>query len=198
MYSKNAKNNNNFRNVVHAISNGIVGSNSRNDSDRSEMDKEHGSNDAHELLGVNDFDISKLLQATESESNDNLIHLTTLKIQELNLSILKELNLKKRVTLDMLKKLNGYKYVDELKEMKHGRFIRWVPLKDPDNLYLIKGGIICDVKAKDDGMYIVCKNFMHRHFQFKMDECLIFQKLTSQEQVLLTALDHLEEDVKQK
>jgi len=194
MHSKNAKNNNNFRNTVLAISNGIGGSNNRNDSNRTKADKEYSSNDAHELLGINDFDISKLLQATESESNDNLIHLTTLKIQELNLSILQELKLKKKDTLAILKKLNRYKYVDELKEMKHGRFIRWVPLKDPDNLYLIKGGIICDVKAKDDGMYIVCKNFMHRHYQFKMDECLIFQKLTSQEQVLLTALDHLEED----
>lgn len=194
MYSKNAKNGNNFRNVVHAIGNGIIGNNSHSDNNNGNTDKQYSSNDANELLGINDFDISKLLQATESESNDNLIHLTTLKIQELNLSILQELKLKKKDTLAILKKLNGYKYVDELKEMKHGRFIRWVPLKDPDNLYLIKGGIICDVKAKDDGMYIVCKNFMHRHFQFKMDECLIFQKLTSQEQVLLTALDHLEED----
>ena len=183
----NAKNNRNFRNIINDISNNVsnnVDNNANNDN-----------NNTQELLGVDDFDVSKLLQATENDSNDNLIHLTTLKIQELNLSILKELKLKKKDTLAMLKKLNGYKYVDELKEMKHGRFIRWVPLKDPEDLYLIKGGIICDVKARDDGMYIVCKNFMHRHFQFKMDECLIFQKLTSQEQVLLTALDHLDGDV---
>ena len=39
---------------------------------------------------------------------------------------------------------------------------------------------------------IVCKNFMHRHYTFKMDECLVFQKLTDQEKILLSALDHLE------
>ncbi len=30
-----------------------------------------------------------------------------------------------------------------------------------------------------------------KHFQIKMDESLIFQKLTQQELVLLNALDHL-------
>jgi hypothetical protein len=33
---------------------------------------------------------------------------------------------------------------------------------------------------------------MHRHYTFKLDECLIFQKLTSQEQIIINALDHLE------
>ena len=35
---------------------------------------------------------------------------------------------------------------------------------------------------------------MHRHYTFKMDECLIFQKITSQEQLIIYALDHLEEN----
>jgi hypothetical protein len=38
---------------------------------------------------------------------------------------------------------------------------------------------------------IVCKNYTNRHFQIKMDECLLFQKLTDQEKVILHALDHL-------
>ena len=39
---------------------------------------------------------------------------------------------------------------------------------------------------------------MHRHYTFKMDEVLIFQKLTDQEMVIISALDHLdaEENVK--
>ena len=35
---------------------------------------------------------------------------------------------------------------------------------------------------------------MHRHYTFKMDECLIFQKITSQEQLIIYALDHLEQE----
>ena len=34
---------------------------------------------------------------------------------------------------------------------------------------------------------------MHRHYNFKMDDVIIFQKLTSQELVILSALDHLKD-----
>jgi len=148
-------------------------------------------NEKEEVPTFNELDMDQLLKAVDSEDNDYLLHLTTKKIQELNLNILKELGLPKKDTLDMLKQLTTYKYVDEIKELKYGRFIRWIPIKDPDNLKMVKGGIICDIKATDNGIQVVCKNFMHRHFQFNMDECLIFQRLSQQELVLLSALDHL-------
>ncbi len=148
-------------------------------------------NEKEEAPTFNELDMDQLLKAVDSEDNDYLLHLTTKKIQELNLNILKELGLPKKDTLDMLKQLTTYKYVDEIKELKYGRFIRWIPIKDPDNLKMVKGGIICDIKATDNGIQVVCKNFMHRHFQFNMDECLIFQRLSQQELVLLSALDHL-------
>jgi hypothetical protein len=49
------------------------------------------------------------------------------------------------------------------------------------------------MKIKEDGVYCICKNFgfPSRHFQIGMDKNLIFQKLTDQELVLLSALDHL-------
>ena len=49
------------------------------------------------------------------------------------------------------------------------------------------------MKITDDGVFCVCKNFGFpaRHFQISMDKNLIFQRLTDQEQVLLSALDHL-------
>jgi hypothetical protein len=49
------------------------------------------------------------------------------------------------------------------------------------------------MKITDDGVFCVCKNFgfPSRHFQIAMDKNLIFQKLTEQEMILLSALDHL-------
>ena len=116
----------------------------------------------------------------------------TKKIMEMNLKILKELQLDKLLTLDYLKKLKGYKYIDEINELKYGSFVRWIPISDPNYLPLHHCGIICEIKIIDDGVLITSKNFMHRHYTFKLDECLIFQKLTSQEQVIINALDHLE------
>jgi hypothetical protein len=138
------------------------------------------------------MDVNKLMDALDNEENETIMNLTTNKILELNLNILKELQLDSKVTLDYLKKLKGYKYVDELPDLKYGRFIRWIPITDPEYLPLHYCGIICDIKIADDGVFIVCKNFMHRHYTFKMDECLIFQKLTNEELVLLSALDHLD------
>lgn len=140
------------------------------------------------------MDVNRLTNALDNDDNEGIMHLTTNKILEMNLNILKELHLGKEITLDYLKKLKGYRYVDEIQQLKYGAYIRWIPITDPSYLPLHYAGIICDIKITDTGVQIVCKNFMHRHYTFKMDECLIFQKLTEQERVILSALDHLEEN----
>lgn len=142
------------------------------------------------------IDINNLLTALDNEKNDSIMNLTTQKIQETIFNILKELHLEREILINYFKKLKGYKYVDEIHDLKYGGFIRWIPLTDPTYLPLNKCGIICDIIISDDGVYIVCKNFMHRHYRFKMDECLIFQKLSAQEMVILSALDHLTEEDK--
>ena len=138
------------------------------------------------------MDINKLMYALDNDNNENIMNLTSKKILEMNLNILKELHLDKPTTLNYLKKLQGYRYVDEIHELKYGAFIRWIPIIDPNYLPLHYCGIICDIKITDNGVIINCKNFMHRHYTFKMEECLIFQKLTTQEKVIINALDHLE------
>ena len=139
------------------------------------------------------MDVNKLLKALDDEKNESLINFTTDKIRDMNLNILKELHLPKSETLSLLKKLKDYKYVDEMNELKYGTFIRWIPLEDPENIHLTQGAIFCEIKIKEDGVYCVCKNFGYkcRHFQLSFDKNLIFQKLTEQEMVLLSALDHL-------
>jgi hypothetical protein len=139
------------------------------------------------------MDINKLLKALDDESNENLLNFTTEKIREMNLKILNELHLSKKVTLDLLSKLNEYKYVDEMNDLKYGTYIRWLPIEDPNNIYLTKGAIFCELKITDNGVSCICKNygFKLKHFQIEMDKNLIFQKLTTQELVLLSALDHL-------
>jgi hypothetical protein len=132
------------------------------------------------------------MYALDNDKNEGIMNLTTQKILEMNLNIIKELHLDKETTITYLKKLNGYRYVDEITDLKHGSFVKWIPLKDPSYLPLNCSGIICEIKITDDGVVIVCKNFMHRHYTFKMDECLIFQKLTTQEQLIINALDHLD------
>ena len=139
------------------------------------------------------MDVNKLLKALDDKSNETLLNFTSDKIREMNLNILKELHLSKKETIDIYNKLKDYKYVDEMNELKYGTFIRWIPIEDPNNIYLTKGALFCEMKITDEGVFFVCKNFGFpaRHFRISMDKNLIFQKLTDQELVLLSALDHL-------
>jgi hypothetical protein len=139
------------------------------------------------------MDVNKLLKALDDDSNETLLNFTTKKIKEMNLNILKELHLSKKDTLELLNKLKDYKYIDEMNELKYGTYIRWIPIEDPTNIQLTKGALFCEMKIEDAGVFFVCKNygFPQRHFKISMDKNLIFQKLTDQEQVLLSALDHL-------
>ena len=139
------------------------------------------------------MDVNKLIKALEDDSNESLLNFTTQRIEEMNLNILKELQLPKKETLEILRKLKDYKYIDEMNELKYGTYIRWIPIDDPNSILLTKGAIFCEMKITDDGIFCVCKNygFPIRHFKISMDKNLIFQKLTDQEQVLLSALDHL-------
>jgi len=137
------------------------------------------------------MDVDQLLKALDNEENGKLMNMTTEKVQKLNLDVLKELHLPRETLIEYMKKLKGYIYVEDVQDLKHGSFIRWVSIKDPEDLYLTNGGILSEIKVCDSGINVVCKNFAKRHFQISMDESLIFQKLTGQELVLLSALDHL-------
>ena len=63
--------------------------------------------------------------------------------------------------------------------------------KKSRKIYLTNGGIICDMKVEESGIHIMCKNNMNRLFQLNMEENLIFQKFSDQEEILLKVLDHL-------
>ena len=146
----------------------------------------------------NELDMNKLTKALDNVNNDNIMNLTTRKLMELNLKILKELMLDNETLINYLRKLKGYKYVDEIGDLKQGSFIKWIRITDPNNLVLNQCGLICDIKITDNDVIIICKNFMHRHYTFKMDEVLIFQKLSDQEMVIISALDHLDAEEKLK
>ncbi len=137
------------------------------------------------------MDVEQLLKALENDENEHLINMTTEKLNNMKREILTEIQLTPQEVAEYMQKLREYKYIDEMNDIRHGSFIRWIPISDPENIHLTSGGIICDIKIADTGVHLVCKNFAKKHYQIKMDECLVFQKLSGQEQVLLSALDHL-------
>tara|TARA_Y100000389_G_scaffold166316_1_gene171014 strand:+ start:10416 stop:10838 length:423 start_codon:yes stop_codon:yes gene_type:complete len=133
----------------------------------------------------------ELEKAYNNEENAQLLDLTNEKIETVKIQMLKQINLDKKQFKEMLNKLKNYRYIDELPDLKYGAFIRWISLKNPEIIKLSNGGLVMEIKIELSGIKIVCKNNMNVFFQINMNENLIFQKLNNQENVLLSALDYI-------
>ena len=136
------------------------------------------------------LDVGKLLSALENESNESVMELDWREVHALKNNMLQKLHLPRDGLKAMHKKLRDYRYVDELPDLRFGAYVRWIPLEGKNVAKLVAGGVVCDVKTHD-GVTVVCRNRQHRFFQFRMGECLVFQKLSEQERVLLSALEFL-------
>ena len=140
---------------------------------------------------MNHNQVDDLLDALENESNSSIINLTTKKIKEQKNNVLQQIQLSREKLKLYHKKLKEYRYCTDLKDIQYGFYIRWIPLKDPENMNLTNGAIICDVKLVNGQLHVLCKN-RGRMMQIKFDEVLIFQKLSEQERVILSILDYLD------
>jgi len=136
-------------------------------------------------------DVNNLLHALENETNSSIIKLNTSKIKEHKNNILQKLQLERSPLKSYHEKLAEYRYCTDMSDLQFGYYIRWIPLKDPANMRLTNGGILCDMTIVNNQIHIICKNFRHNFWQFKFDEAVIFQKLSAQEKVILSVLDHL-------
>ena len=141
---------------------------------------------------MGDFDVNKILNALENETNASIMELTRKIISSQKNNMLQRLQLPRDKLKRFHKKLKNYRYCSDLKDLQYGYYIRWIRLMNPEKIHLTNGGIVCEVKIINNEIHIVCKNNFNRLFQIKFDECLIFQKLTKQENVILNILDYLD------
>ena len=137
------------------------------------------------------MNIDKLISALENDNNESIINNDKKTIAKMKNDILQNLGVSREELKRLHNLLKEYRFIDELPELQYGRYIRWINLREPNNIKLTKGGVICDITVDDEGITIICKNFMNKHFQLNMNEALIFQKITHQEQIILSALDYL-------
>jgi len=138
-----------------------------------------------------ELDVNNLLKALDNEDHVNLLNTNSSQLAKEKNDILQKLHLPREELKKIHKKLNQYRYVDELSDLKYGQYLRWINISNPEKLFLTTGGIFLDLKLLDTGTHIMCKNNMNRIFQIKMDECIVFQKMSNQELIILSALDYL-------
>lgn len=136
------------------------------------------------------IDIEMLKDALDNEENEGIMELDFDKVKKIKNDMLQRAGFNRETLKKYNKALKNYRYIDEIPDIKFGSYVRWVPLKNPSKIKLTNGGIVCDVKINDD-VGVVCRNSMNRLFEFKMADCLVFQKLSEQEMILLSAMNYL-------
>lgn len=138
------------------------------------------------------MNLVELIESYTIENPDNSFKKYVEEINnEKNFNILSECNLNEEKMYELLIKLKDYKYIDEIDDLKCGSFIRWIHLIDESNVDLNKYGIICDINFTDSGTIIRCKNFANRYYTLKMEECLIFQKFSKDEKIIIKMMDQV-------
>jgi hypothetical protein len=138
-----------------------------------------------------DLNMDLLARAAENEDNAHILNLTADAVDAAKTSILQDMVSDEIARQDILEKLEGYVYIDEIHEVRSGTYIRWLNVGDDDDITLAKGGIFCDVRFSDYGAVLRCKTFRNRYYEVKMDNVILFRKLTPQERVLMCALTYL-------
>ena len=135
--------------------------------------------------------ISLIQKALDNENNTSIMKLTHSQIMAEKNDVLQKLQLSSQALKDIHKKLKSYRYVEDVADINYGSYVRWIKLTNPESVKLSNGGILIDIKITDSGLQLLCKNNMNRVMQIKLDECLVFQKLTEQEKIILSVLNHL-------
>ena len=136
-------------------------------------------NERHNPELLSQLNIDAILDAAENVDDNYLGHHSLQSISEEIVQCLKEQNINNEILEKYCNSLLQYRYIDQIHQIHKGKHIRWIR-----NQKLTNGGIVVDVKFLDNGTHILCKN-RNRFIQYKFDDCVTFQKLTMEEQLLL-------------
>jgi len=139
------------------------------------------------------INIDELLDNIENETTEYLENKTLGDISKSVFEILSEYtfeneSLGKDVIKKYYEKLSGYRYVEKVCDLRQGIFIRWIR-----NKTLMNGGILISIHFGEN-VQIVCKTVLGRFISLRFDECIIFQKLTTEEQLILMSYDYLQKE----
>jgi len=137
------------------------------------------------------IDINEIVADIDLEASPHLAK-TQQEIETDVYKAIQPLYVSKQNLYGICKKLVGYRYIDELYQLHRGKHVRWLrykigerPLQE-DTLRLTNGGIVVDLKFGENGACVLVRVPGAGFFtQYKFDECLTFQKLSDEENLIL-------------
>ena len=132
------------------------------------------------------LDIEELLK--NIEKNSYLENKSLDDILDEKMKVLNKLPITNEKKAELCDKLTDYRFVHNIYEIHKGKHIRWIR-KGED--IITNGSPVSDIIFSDNGTNIQCRGYQGRVFQIKWDNCLIFQKLSIGEQLILMIHEHI-------
>ena len=146
------------------------------------------------------IDIDSLLAKIEKNDNNYLENKRLSDISKDVFDAMSELNLNgdNDSAMDFCNRLSGYRYVERICDLRNGKMMRWI--RRPSNngsekshkVNLTNGGILMNIKIENSGVQLLCRNNANRFFNIKFDDCLVFQKLSMEEQLILMSYEYID------
>lgn len=131
---------------------------------------------------IDETDIQNILDTIDEYHSSFLQNNNLEDIMKTNKLALEENNIKK--IEETLEKLINYRLIDEVHEIHKGKNIKYIK-----NGKLNNGGLVLDVKFMKNGTHVLCKIYNNFIRQYKYDECIFFQQLTTEELLILMSND---------
>lgn len=135
----------------------------------------------------------ELLKELQKDKNSYIEDKTTKDmIEEIKQSIEEEFGdeIEKNTQKKMIQKLIGYRHVDELDALHIGKNTRWIQ-KYKDDIKVTNGGLLLNTNFTEDGINLVIKLWNGRFNKIRFDDCLVYQKMSFGEQLILMVADYI-------
>ena len=93
---------------------------------------------------------------------------------------------------DLAEKLTGYRFVDELDTLHVGKYTRWIQKYTAEPRPKISnGGILTAIEHGANGIFLKIRLNNQAIINIAFDNCLIYQKMSTGEQLVLLVADYL-------
>ena len=131
------------------------------------------------------IDTNILIEELTKDKHNHLENKTTASIMTEMLNVL---NLYELNANEFMPKLIGYRYAGELNDIYLGQHIRWIRT-DVNPPTMTNGGIYLGPLFKDNGTFLQVKLYGKSIANVSLNTCIVFQKLSFGENVVLYASD---------
>lgn len=132
------------------------------------------------------IDVDELLSKVENANH--LENKTIRTIARENHDVIAELNISEELLQKFCDKLTGYRHVDKICDLLLGRIVIVIKRQNPTKLIGYSSVVRIDIL--DNGVYFLLLTCNRKFLRFKFDECVVFQKLTTEEQLVLMSCEY--------